>query len=83
MVIKLIDAARSVLEATVSSGTARVENIHNLVMDYARGYTEGDKEGVDRDSIYQLVRDITAEIGGFADDVLDVSEDARDSLKKK
>ena len=81
--IKLIDAVRSVLEATVSSGSTRVENIHNLVVDYARGYIEGDKEGVDRDSIYQLVRDITAQVGGFADDVLDVSEDARDSLKDK
>lgn len=81
--IKLIDAARSVLEATLSSGTVRVENIHNLVVDYARGYLEGEKEGVDRDSIYQLVRDITAEIGGFADDVLDVSEDARGTIKKK
>jgi len=81
--IKIIDAVRSVLEATVSSGTARVENIHNLVVDYARGYIEGEKEGVDRDSIYQLVRDITAEIGGFADDMVDVGEDTRETLKRK
>lgn len=81
--IKIIDAVRSVLEATVSSGTARVENIHNLVVDYARGYIEGDKEGVDRDSVYQLVRDITAEIGGFADDMVDVGEETRDAMKRK
>ncbi|MDF1781774.1 MAG: hypothetical protein P1U67_10795 [Alcanivoracaceae bacterium] len=81
--IKLIDAVRSVLEATVSSGTTRVENIHNLVVDYAKGYIDGDKEGVDKDSIYQLVRDITSELGGFADDVLDVSEDVRDTVKRK
>ncbi len=81
--IKIIDAVRSVLEATVSSGTARVENIHNLVVDYARGYIEGDKDGVDRDSIYQLVRDITAELGGFADDVVDVGEDTLETLKRK
>ena len=80
--IKLIDAVRSVLEATVSSGTTRVENIHNLVVDYAKNYIDGDKEGVDKDSIYQLVRDITSELGGFADDVLDVSEDARDTVKR-
>ena len=80
--IKLIDAVRSVLEATVSSGSTRVENIHNLVLDYARGYIDGNDEGVDRDSVYQLVRDITAELGGFADDVMDVSEDVRETLKK-
>ena len=80
--IKLIDAVRSVLESTVSSGSARVENIHNLVVDYARGYIEGKEEGVDRDSVYQLVRDITAELGGFADDVMDVSEDVRETLRK-
>ena len=80
--IKLIDAVRSVLETTVSAGSARVENIHNLVMDYARGYLEDDREGVDRDSIYQLVRDITAELGGFTDDMVDLGEDVRASLKK-
>ena len=79
--IKLIDAVRSVLEATVTSGSARVENIHNLVMDYARGYLDGEQEGVDRDSIYQLVRDITAEVGGFADDMVDLGEDVRATLK--
>jgi hypothetical protein len=81
--IKLIDAVRSVLESTVKSGTVRVENIHNLVVDYARGFIEQDDKEVDRDSIYQLVRDITAEIGGFADDVMDVAEDARDVVKKE
>ena len=81
--IKIIDAVRSVLEATVSSGATRVENIHNLVVDYARGYIEGDKEGVDRDSVYQLVRDITSEIGGFADDMVDVGEETRDAIKRK
>jgi hypothetical protein len=81
--IKLIDAARSLLEATVSSGATRVENIHGLVVDYARGYVEGEKEDVDRDSIYQLVRDITAELGGFADDVVDVGEDVRETMKRK
>ncbi|MDF1820225.1 MAG: hypothetical protein P1U64_01540 [Alcanivoracaceae bacterium] len=80
--IKLIDAVRSVLEATVSSGSTRVENIHNLVVDYARGYIDGDKETVDRDSVYQLVRDITAEVGGFADDMVDVGEDVRATLKQ-
>lgn len=34
--IKVLDAVRSVLESTVKSGTVRVENIHNLVVDYAR-----------------------------------------------
>lgn len=81
--IKIIDAVRSVLEATVNSGTARVENIHNLVVDYAKGYLDGEKEGVDRDSIYQLVRDITSELGGFADDIVDVGEDARETIKRK
>jgi hypothetical protein len=81
--IKLIDAVRSVLETTVKSGTVRVENIHNLVVDYARGFIEQEDKEVDRDSIYQLVRDITAEIGGFADDVMDVAEDARDTVKKE
>jgi hypothetical protein len=81
--IKLIDAVRSVLESTVKSGTVRVENIHNLVVDYARGFIEQDDKEVDRDSIYQLVRDITAEIGGFADDVMDVAEDARETVKKE
>lgn len=81
--IKLIDAARSLLEATVSSGATRVENIHGLVVDYARGYVENEKKDVDRDSIYQLVRDIAAELGGFADDVIDVSEDVRETVKRK
>lgn len=87
--IKFVDAVRSVLESTVKSGTVRVENIHNLVVDYARGFIgeegelpPGERKEVDRDSIYQLVRDITAELGGFADDVLDVAEDARDTVKK-
>ncbi|PKM22715.1 MAG: hypothetical protein CVV10_02915 [Gammaproteobacteria bacterium HGW-Gammaproteobacteria-14] len=79
--IKVLDAVRSVLESTVKSGTVRVENIHNLVVDYARGFVDNEDKEVDRDSIYQLVRDITAEIGGFADDVLDVAEDARDTVK--
>lgn len=78
--IKVLDTLRSVLEHTVKSGTVRVENIHNLVMDYARQHATDDDK-VDRDSIYQLVRDITAEIGGFADDVVDSAEDARDTLK--
>mgnify|MGYP005749467529 CR=1 FL=1 len=78
--IRVLDTLRSVLENTVKSGTVRVENIHNLVMDYARQHTADDDQ-VDRDSIYQLVRDITAEIGGFADDVVDNAEDARDTLK--
>lgn len=79
--IKVLDAVRSVLESTVKSGTVRVENIHNLVVDYARGFVDNEDKEVDRDTIYQLVRDITAEIGGFADDVLDVAEDARDTVK--
>ncbi|MEE4252191.1 MAG: hypothetical protein V2I38_16500 [Alcanivoracaceae bacterium] len=80
--IKIIDTVRSVLESTVKSGTVRVENIHNMVVDYARGFIEQEDKEVDRDSIYQLVRDITAEIGGFADDVMDVAEDARETVKK-
>jgi hypothetical protein len=80
--IKVIDAVRSVLESTVKSGTVRVENIHNLVVDYARGFIDQEDKAVDRDSIYQLVRDITAEIGGFTDDVLDVAEDAKATIRK-
>ena len=80
--IKVLDAVRSVLESTVKSGTVRVENIHNLVVDYARGFIEEDDKQVDRDSIYQLVRDITAEIGGFTDDMLDMAEDTRETIKK-
>lgn len=80
--IKIIDTVRSVLESTVKSGTVRVENIHNMVVDYARGFIEQEVKEVDRDTIYQLVRDITAEIGGFADDVMDVAEDARETVKK-
>lgn len=79
--IKLIDAVRSVLEATVSSGSTRVENIHQLVMDYARSHMDDDAGDVDRDSIYQLVRDITSELGGFADDMVDLGEDVRATLK--
>lgn len=86
--IKLVDAVRSVLESTVKSGSGRVENIHNLVVDYARSFIgeesklpEGERKEVDRDSIYQLVRDITAELGGFADDMLDVAEEVRDASK--
>ena len=79
--IKLIDAVRSVLEATVSSGSTRVENIHERVMDYARSHLDDDSSEVDRDSIYQLIRDITAELGGFADDMVDLGEDVRATLK--
>jgi hypothetical protein len=80
--IKVIDTLRSVLEGTVKSGTVRVESIHELVVDYARGFIEQEDKKVERESIYQLVRDITAEIGGFADDVLDVAEDTKATLKK-
>lgn len=86
--IKLVDAVRSVLESTVKSGSERVENIHHLVLEYARGFIgeegdlpEGERQQVDRDSIYQLVRDITAELGGFADDLLDVAEEVRDASR--
>lgn len=80
--IKLIDAVRSVLESTVKSGTARVENIHELVVDYARGFIEQEDKKIDRDNIYQLVRNITAEIGGFSDDMLDVAEDTKATIGK-
>ena len=79
--IKLIDAVRSVLEATVTSGSTRVENIHELVMDYARSHMDEDASQVDRDSIYQLIRDITSELGGFADDMVDLGEDVKATLK--
>lgn len=81
--LKIMDVLRSVMETAVSSGTTRVENIHNLVVDYARGYLEGEKSEVDRDSIYQLVRDITAEIGGFSDDLMDVADDVRATVNRK
>lgn len=81
--LKIVDVLRSVMETAVSSGATRVENIHNLVVDYARGYIEGDQTEVDRDSIYQLVRDITTEIGGFSDDLLDVADDVRASITRK
>jgi len=79
---RLFDAARSLVTGSVDAGTQTVGNIHGRVSDYVKSrlpFGEGKEEA---DSIYDVIRDVTEEIGALADDLVDLVEVTHGSLKK-
>lgn len=79
---RLFDAARSLVTGSVDAGTETVGNIHGRVSDYVKTRLPYGEEKEQTDSIYDVIRDVTEEVGAFADDLVDLVEITHGSLKK-
>jgi len=79
---RLFDAARSLITGSVDAGTQTVGNIHGRVSDYVKNRLPFGEDKEEADNIYDVIRDVTGEIGAFADDMVDLMEVTHASLKK-
>lgn len=79
---RLFDAARSLITGSVDAGTQTVGNIHGRVSDYVKTRLPIGEKQEEADNIYNVIRDVTEEIGAFADDMVDLVEVTHASLKK-
>lgn len=81
---RLFDAARSLVTGSVDVGVQTVGNIHGRVSDYVKSRLPLSKDtAAKEDNIYEVIRDVTQEIGAFADELVDLVEITHGSLKRE
>jgi hypothetical protein len=77
--LQLLETLKDTVQSAVEQGATHVERIHQLVLEYAGQHAAGDA-GVDRQSVYDLVRAINREVGELATDLFEIVEDAQRAL---
>lgn len=69
-----LEILKDSVEESVTSGVARVGNIHGLISGYARQVLRGER---DRHTIYDVIGGVTREVGGFGTDLFEIVETGR------